>query len=165
MFGSGAPGPLFRALDESRADGVVENVGDRVLVVLLVMDHPRGEARTKECSFPTEAGVVLARVVTLEPLDGRRESLHGAVDDGVVVGRHQAVGVDAEHPTSEALLQEGQEGAEVLCVAEERRRMNCVAGEVEVPVGQLGATDPRHAIEGMQSAGQKDPTATLLIRS
>jgi hypothetical protein len=155
VFGSAAPGPVFGSVDESRADGVVENVGDRVFVVLLVVDHPRGEARTEERSLATEAGVVLARVVTLEPLDGRRESLHRAVDDGVVVRRHQAVGVETERPTSEALRQEGQESTEVLCVAEELRRMNRVAGEVEVAVGQVAAKNPRHAIEGMQSPEEK----------
>jgi hypothetical protein len=153
VFASAAPGPLFRALDESRADGVVEHVGDRVVVVLLVVDHPGGEARTKERALAPEAGVVLAGVMALEPLDGRRESLDRPVDDGVVVGRHQAVGVEAEHPAPEALLQEGQEGTEVFCVTKERRRINSVAGEVEEPVGEPAAKDPRHAIEGMQPAG------------
>jgi hypothetical protein len=96
VFDSTAPGPRFGAFDESRADGVVEHVGDRVVVVLLVVDHPGGEARTKERALAPEAGVVLAGVVALEPLDGRRESLDRPVDDGVVVGRHQAVGVEAE---------------------------------------------------------------------
>jgi hypothetical protein len=157
VFASAAPGPLFRTVDESRADGVVEHVGDRVVVVLLVVDHPGGEARTEERSLAPEAGVVLAGVVALEPLDGRREPLDRPVDDGVVVGRHQAVGVEAEHPAPEALLQEGQEGTEVLGVAEERRRMNRVAGEVEEPVGEPATKDPRHAIEGMQPAGAGIP--------
>jgi hypothetical protein len=152
VFDSTAPGPLFRAFDESRADGVVEHVGDRVVVVLLVVDHPGGEARTEERSLAPEAGVVLAGVMALEPLDGRRESLDRPVDDGVVVGRHQAVGVEAERPAPKALLQEGQEGTEVLRVAKERRRMNRVAGEVEKTVGEPATKDPRHAIEGMQPA-------------
>jgi hypothetical protein len=60
--------------------------------------------------------------------------------------------MEAKHPSSESLLQEGEESKEVLGVPEELRRMNRVAGEVEVPVGKLATKDPRHAIEGMQSA-------------
>jgi hypothetical protein len=165
VFDSTAPGPLFRAFDESRADGVVEHVRDRVVVVLLVVDHPGGEARTEERSLAPKAGVVLAGVMALEPLDGRRESLDRPVDDGVVVGRHQAVRVEAEGPAPDALLQESQEGTEVLRVAEERRRINRVGGEVEEAVGEPATKDPRHAIQGMQPAGRRSPTTPLLIQS
>jgi hypothetical protein len=96
MFASGsdgAPRPVLAALDEARADRVVEDVLERVLVVLLVVDDPGREALAEECALAAEASVVLSGVVALEPLDGRREVFDPAVDERVIVRSHQAVRV------------------------------------------------------------------------
>jgi hypothetical protein len=42
--GSAAPGPVLGAFDEARADGVVEDVLDGLLQVILVVDDPGAEA-------------------------------------------------------------------------------------------------------------------------
>jgi hypothetical protein len=67
----GAPRPVFATLDESCPNRVVEDVLERVLVVLLVVDDPGGEPLAEEGSFPPEPRVVLAGVVALDPLHGR----------------------------------------------------------------------------------------------
>jgi hypothetical protein len=91
----GAPRPVLAALDEARADRVVEDVVERVLVVLLVVDDPGGEPLPEECPLSAEARIVLAGVVALDPLEGRRKVFDPGVDERVVVRAHQAVGVEA----------------------------------------------------------------------
>ena len=74
MFASGsdgAPRPVLAMLNESCANRVVEDVLERVLVVLLVVDDPGGEPRAEQGSLSAEPGVVLAGVVALDPLHGR----------------------------------------------------------------------------------------------
>ena len=44
----GAPGPVLAPIDQAGADGVVEDVLERVLVVLLVVDDPGGEPLAEE---------------------------------------------------------------------------------------------------------------------
>jgi hypothetical protein len=92
------PRPVLAALDEARPYGIVEDVLDRGPVVVLVMDHPGREPLGEECAFTAEAGVVLASVVTLCPLEGGRDPLGRRVDKGVVVGAEQAVHVEIEPP-------------------------------------------------------------------
>jgi hypothetical protein len=70
---------------EAGADRVHADVLDRRLVVILVVDHPGGEAPGEEGAVAAQAGVVLPCEVALEPLDGRREPLHRSVDDRVIV--------------------------------------------------------------------------------
>jgi hypothetical protein len=67
----GAPRPVFATLDESCPNRVVEDVLERVLVVLLVVDDPGGEPLAEQGSLSAEPGVVLAGVVALDPLHGR----------------------------------------------------------------------------------------------
>jgi hypothetical protein len=67
----GAPRPVLATLDEPRANRVVEDVLECVLVVLRVVDDPGGEPLAEEGSLPPEPGVVLAGVVALDPLHGR----------------------------------------------------------------------------------------------
>ena len=88
-----APGPVLPALHEACAHGVVQDVVQRVLVVLLVVDDPGGEPLAEERSLATEPGVVLPGVVALDPLHGRRQVFDPGVDECVVVRPHQAEGV------------------------------------------------------------------------
>jgi hypothetical protein len=67
----GAPWPVLPALDKACANRVVEDVVERVSVVLFVVDDPGGEPLAEERSLATESGVVLPGVVALDPLHGR----------------------------------------------------------------------------------------------
>jgi hypothetical protein len=148
MFASGSDGgprPVVRIDDEAGADRVHPDVLERRVVVVLVVDHPGGEALGEEGSTAAEAGVVLAGVVALEPLDGRREALDRAVEHCVVVRAEEAVRVEAERPASDGALQERQERTAVLVVLEQHRLVDGAGRDVEVPVWELAAEDSRHA--------------------
>jgi len=141
----GGPRPRVRAVDEAGPDGIIRNVGERRFVVVFVVDHPRREALGEEGATAAVAGVVLARVVALEPLCGLGEILDAAVDDRVVVRSHQAVRVELEVPAARALLQQGHERASVLVVPEEHRVVDGAGRDMEVPVRELRAKHSRHA--------------------
>ncbi len=140
----GGPGPVGRVADESRAYGVVDDVLERVLVVLFVVDHPGGEALAEERALPAEAGVVLSRVMALEPLDCRREVVDPGVYERVVVRPHQAVGVEPDAPALDALLEQRDERPVVVPVAEQPGLVDGVRRQVEIAVRELGAEDSRH---------------------
>jgi hypothetical protein len=145
-FGSdGSPRPVIRAGDQAGADRVHPDVLERGLVVVLVVDHPGGEARGEEGSAAAEAGVVLPGVVALEPLDGRREALDRAVDYGVIVRAEEAVGVEAERPAPDGPLEERQERVAILVVLEQHRLVDGAGSDVEVTVGEPAAQDSGHA--------------------
>jgi hypothetical protein len=91
-----APRPPRAVPDEAGPDGIVEDVLDRRLVVLLAVDDPRREALCEQGAAASVASVVFAGVVALVPLGRLREILGAAVDDRVVVRPHQAVDVQAE---------------------------------------------------------------------
>lgn len=120
------PRPVLSALDEARADRVVQDVLDGGLVVVFVVDHPGGEALAEECALAAEASVVLPGVVTLRPLECGRDPVGRCVDDGVVVGAEQAVHVEIEAPAEDGLQQERQERVPVLVVHEEHRLVDAV---------------------------------------
>jgi hypothetical protein len=68
--GSPTPGPVFGAVDEARADGVVEDVFDRRLEVILVVDDPGAEALAEQGAAALVPRVVLPRVVAVQPVEG-----------------------------------------------------------------------------------------------
>ena len=141
----GGPRPVGRVADESGAHGVVDDVLERVLIVLFVVDHPGGEALAEERALAAEAGVVLAGVVALEPLDCRGEVIDPGVDEGVVVRAQQAVGVESDAPALDALLEQRDERPVVVPIAEQPGLVYRVGRQVEVAVRQLGAQNSRHA--------------------
>ncbi len=130
----GGPGPVGRVADESCAHGVVDDVLERVRVVLFVVDHPGGEALAEERALAAEAGIVLSRVVALEPLDCQREVLDPGVDEGVVVRAHQAVGVETDAPALDALLEQRDERPVVVPVAEQPGLVDGVRRQVETAI-------------------------------
>jgi len=91
------------------------------------------------------ASVVLTRVVALEPLECRRETLDRTVDDGVIVGSHQTVGVKPQIPPPNRALQKDQEVMAVLIVPKERRLVNSPSRQVEVPIREIGTEHAGHA--------------------
>jgi hypothetical protein len=148
MFASGsdgAPGPVLAAVDKARPNRVVEDVRERVLVVLFVVDDPGGEPLAEERSLTTEPGVVLPGVVALDPLHGRRQIFDPGVDECVVVRPHQAEGVEPESPTLRALREERDERPIVVPVAEQPGFVDGGRGQVEEAVWQFSAEYSGHA--------------------
>jgi hypothetical protein len=133
----GGPRPVAGVLDQAGADGVVDDVLEGGLVVLLVPDDPGGEALGEERAAPSVADVVLSRVVALVPLRGAGEVFHAAFEDRVVVRPHQAVDVPAQMEAGDGAAEERQEQLAVEYVAEERRFVDADRRHVEVAVRQL----------------------------
>jgi hypothetical protein len=141
----GAPRPVFAARDETGAHRVVEDVLACVLVMLLVADDPGGEPLAEERSLAPEPGVVLAGIVALDPLHGRREVFDPGVDECVVVRAHQAVDMEPEAPSPHALGEQRDEGPVVVSVAEQPGFVDGIRRQVEAAVRQLAAADSGHA--------------------
>ncbi len=139
------PRPVSRVPDESGPDGIVHDVLERVVEVLLILDDPGREALGEERAPASMARVVLPRVVALEPLDSARKVLRSALEDRVVVGSHQTAGVKAKAETDDRTAEEREEQQPVECVSEEPRLVHAVRGHVEIAVRQLGAKDSGHA--------------------
>jgi hypothetical protein len=160
MFASGpdgAPRPVLGAGHEPRADGVVQDVGERVLVVPLVVDHPRREPFAEERAAAAVARVVLPPVVALVPVRGAREVFGPALDDRVVVGAHQAVDVPAEPAAAERRPEEAEEEQPVAVVAEEQGLVDAVRRYVEVAVRKGRPEDPRHRPTVRRDARRQPP--------
>jgi hypothetical protein len=140
--GDAAPRPILAALDEPGADRVVEHVVDRSREVFFVADHPRPEAFGEERAEASVAGVVLAGVVAVQPLHRLRELFRLGLDDDVVVGRHQAPGLQAEAEAPDRPPEVEQEEDPVRVVAEERRVGDTPGRHVEVAIRKAR---PKHA--------------------
>lgn len=139
------PRPVSRVPHEAGPDGIVHDVLERVVEVLLILDDPGRETLGKERAPASMASVVLPRVVALEPLDSAREVLRSALEDRVVVGSHQTADVKSKSETDDRTAEEREEQQPVECVSEERSFVHAVRGHVEVAVRQLGAKDSGHA--------------------
>jgi hypothetical protein len=139
------PRPPRAVADEAGANRIVEDILDGRFVVLLAVDHPRGEALREQGAAASVASVVFPGVVALVPLGRLREILRPAVDDRVVMGSHQAVDVQAELEADEGTAEEPHEQDPVEHVQEERRLVDAVRRDVEVAVRQVGAKDASHS--------------------
>jgi hypothetical protein len=140
--GDAAPRPVLPPVDEAGTDGVVEHVLDRRREVPLVPDHAGGKPFGEEGAEAPMPGVVLSRVVAMEPLHRPRELLRGPLEDRVVVGRHQTPALEHEPEPPDRPAKVDQEQAPVEIVPEERRLGDAPRRDVEVAVGQAR---PKHA--------------------
>jgi hypothetical protein len=105
-----APGIFVGVVAEARDDRVGEDVGDRGLVLLLRLDHPRVEAGAEQVAVARRVQLVEALGVdAVQPLHPVGEVGAGAVDDQVVVRSHEAVGVAVPAVAVDRLGQELEE--------------------------------------------------------
>jgi hypothetical protein len=132
LVGAAAPGPVLPALDEAGADGVVEDVVDRSLEMILVADDPGREALAEQGSSALVAGVVLAREVAVQPVERCREHLVRPLDGHVIVRPHQAVGVEDEARAPNRPSEVEHEQEVVAVVVEQHRLLDRVGRDVEV---------------------------------
>jgi hypothetical protein len=143
--GRPAPRPLRSAADEARADGIRPDVLEGRVVVLLVPDHPRGEAFGEQGSTASVARVVLAGVRAVGDVHGAGQVLRAPFDDRVVVRPHQAVGVDRQRRASCGGRQQGEEEQPVFIRPEEDGLVDGPGGDMEEPVRKRGTKTPGHA--------------------
>jgi hypothetical protein len=129
--------------------------------VALVVDHPGGEALAEERAFSFVASVVLTRVMALIPLDGSRELLGWAFQNGVVVRAHEAVGIEREPEARHGGQEEQEEQPPVCVLAEEHRLVHGVRRDVEIAVRELSTADSCHAANGTGGKRLRRASATL----
>jgi hypothetical protein len=153
VFGSTAPGPVLGSIDEASAHRVVEDVGDRRLEVILVLDHPGGEALPQQRASPFVTRVVLTRVVAVEPVERAGEHRGRSLDDDVVVRSHDAIGVEREARPSDCPSEVEHEEDPIAVVTEEHRLWDRESRDVEEAGRQVGTADSSHLF------GRYAPTA------
>jgi hypothetical protein len=138
------PRPVLGSLDQPCLDRIRQHVLDRVVEVVLVVDHPGGEALCEERAAAAAACVGLAGVVAVEPVEGAGERICGPGDDRVVMRSQRAVGVKRQpcpaHSASEVADKEVALGA----VQEQHRLGDRIGGDVEVAAWEVGTPYPSH---------------------
>jgi len=144
VFGSTAPGPVLGTVDEAGADGIRQHVLDRRLEVILVLDHPGGEALGQERASPPVSRVVLAGVMAVEPVEGAGELTGRSLDDNVVVRSHDAAGMKREAGAPHGSSEVEHEQEPIAVVTEEHRLRDRVGGDVKEPGRQVGAANSSH---------------------
>jgi hypothetical protein len=139
------PRPVADRWAEPRAHRILDDVAAGRVEVVLAVDGAGGEAVGEQVAEPAVALVELLRVATEQPLQAARELWLGAVEDEVVVRRHQTERVDGPAEAFDAGPQEDEEPAPVVVVAEDRAAVDAAGRDVEVAVGKRGARHARHA--------------------
>jgi hypothetical protein len=139
------PRPVADGRRDAGAHGVLDHVAAGGDQVALTVDRPRREAVGEEVPEASVALVERLRVAPLEALDAARELGLGAVEDEVVVRRHQAERVHRPAVALGAAVDVGEEEAPVVVVPEDRAAVDAACHHVEVPVRQRSSRHPRHA--------------------
>jgi hypothetical protein len=138
--GCAAPGPVLAPVDQARADGVVEHVGDRSGEVRLVADDPAAEACAEEVAVAAVAVVELERVGAVQELHAGGEVGERGLDDEVVVVAHETQGVDLPGVAADCEEEEAQEAAAILVVAVDRVSVHAAGRDVVDAGWREGAT-------------------------
>jgi len=115
-----APGPVLGASAQTRSDWIEEDVLDRGGQVLVAVHDPRRVAVAEQVTAAFVAPVELQSVDPVQPVHSARHRFDGRFEHEVVVGRHQAVGVDVPFEASDAIGQESEESRAIDAVAEDR---------------------------------------------
>jgi hypothetical protein len=114
---------------------------------MLVVAHlPEGVAVTPEVAAARVLRVEVLGVDTVDTVKRPGEVIADALDDEVVVVRHQAESVDVQAEPLDCLPELGEEAAAVVAVEEDRAAFDAARGRVpDAVVGKRGARQPGHA--------------------
>jgi hypothetical protein len=154
------PRPVSDLGGEPRAHRVLDDVAAGGDEVALTVDRPRREAVGEEVPEASVPLVERLRVAALEALDAARELGLRAVEDEVVVRRHQAQRVHRPAEPFGARVDVGEEEAPVVVVAEDRAAVDAARHDVEVAVRKRGSRDARHAVHGSAKRAASGPLGT-----
>jgi hypothetical protein len=125
-------------------DGVVEDVVEGVVVLLLGFDHPRPEAFPEDVVHATMALVEGARVLAVEIAHAVGEIREGRLDHEVVVVREQAARVEPPAVALPHALQDLDEDGAVPVVEEDRLVVVPFCADVVVRAGGEVAVRASH---------------------
>ena len=134
-------------------DGVVEDVVERVVVLVLGLDHLRPEPLPENVVLATMAFVEGAGVLAVEVSHAVGEVGQGRLDEQVVVIAEQAAGVEAPAVSASDASQDVLEDRAIPVVQEDRRVV--VALRSDVVVGPGGEVAVRTTHSGDRSAGRR----------
>ena len=114
---------------------------------MLVVAHlPQREAVTPEVATADVLRVEVLGVDAVDAVERAREVIAQALDDEVVVVRHQAESVDVQAEPFDCLPELGEEAAAVVAVEVDRAASDAARGGVpDAIVGKRRARQPGHA--------------------
>jgi len=149
---------VTEAAGEPVVDRVVEDVGERLVVLLLGLDLFRPEASAEDVVLPAVAIVEGARVLAVEVTHAVREVRERRLDEEVVVVAEQAAGVQAPAVAPADASQELDEDGAIPVVAEDRLVVVSLGGDVVAGAGGEMARRSSHG--GDRSGAARDGTVT-----
>jgi hypothetical protein len=151
------PRPAVGIFDEAGGDGILQDVRQRRLEMLVVLDQFRGETLAEDVVAAAVEGVERARVLPVEVAHAGGEVRLACLDDEVVMIAHQAPGMEAPPIALDDAPQLVQEDASVV-VVQEAELLVVAAGRDVVPRarGEVAAASG-HWSEG--SGGESVGTA------
>jgi len=127
---------------------VVDDVLDRVVVLLLRFDYPRPEPLAKDVVLPAVPCVEGFRVLAVEVAHPVPEVGGGRLDEQVVVVAHEAPDVEAPAVSPLDPPQDVDEGGAIVGVAEDRRVVVALRSDVVVAARHEVAVWPSHPHDG-----------------
>jgi hypothetical protein len=147
------PPPVPDPPREPVVDWIVENVVERVVVLLLRLDRPRPEALAKNVVFAAVTRIERACVLTIEVTHTVGEVRKRRLDDQVVVVAQQAERVESPPVAPAHALQDLEEDRPVVVVEEDRVVVVAFRADVVVRAGLELAKWSSHA--GDRSRGER----------
>jgi hypothetical protein len=150
----GAPGVLGSGSRQACPDGVLEDVVDGGGQVDVAVEDACGEAIAEEVAGADVAAVEALCVEAVEAAEAVRQLPARAREDEVVVVRHQAERDDVPPLLSCDVRQEGEEGAPVVVVTEDRAPVDALDRDVVDAVGEVTSRDARHGLDARPRAGR-----------
>jgi hypothetical protein len=129
--------------------------------VVVGLDQTRREAVAEEMTLAATAAVGSLRVTAVQDLHAVRQTLARRLDDGVVVGPHQAERVDCPVKPLDDQRQETEKVPPVVVVHEQPRLVDGFAGDVIDAVGQDAAEHSRHSDDGTARRCRQPPPRTF----
>jgi hypothetical protein len=129
-------------------DRVVEDVVERVVVLLFGFDHFRPEPLAEDVVLAAVAFVEGTSVLAVEIAHAVREVREWCLDDQVVVVAEQAAGVQPPAVGSPDALQDLEEDRSIPVVEEDRRVVVSLRPDVVVGAGREIPVRSAHSLDG-----------------
>jgi hypothetical protein len=147
------------------ADGVVDDVLDRRVVLLFGLDHFRPEAPPEDVVLALVPLVERARVLTVEVAHAVREVRQRRLDEEVVVVAEQAPGVEAPPVPPPDAPQDLKEDRTVPVVREDRRVVVPFRPDVVVGAGLEITERTSHVADGSPRRAARTAAARIATHS
>jgi hypothetical protein len=140
---------------------VVEDVLDRVAVLLLGLDHPRPEALAEDVMLAAVSCVEGLRVLPVQVAHPVGQVRLRRLDEQVVMVAQQAADVEAPAVAAHDTPQDLDEGKAIVCIAEDRGVVVPLRADVVVRPGGEVTVWPSHAADGSSGGGRKRARAAV----